>query len=56
MHIEYRSGTLNHVPDALSRMNEEDPLEAITAIRECEETSHTWYKKMFEQIVEKLED
>ena len=56
MQIEYRAGALNHVPDALSRMSEEDALEAISAICECEETSDTWYKKMFKQVAEKPDD
>ena len=37
-------------------MSEEDVLEAISAICECEETSNKWYKKMFKQVAEKPDD
>ena len=56
MQIKYRAGAPNHVPDVLSRMSEEDALDAISAICECEETSDAWYEKMFKQVAKKPDD
>ena len=50
MQIEYRAVSLNLVTDALSRFNEENVTEAISAISEGEKTSDTWYNRMFKQV------
>lgn len=55
MQIEYRAGSLNLVPDVLSRMTE-DASEAIATLGECETTSDKWYKDMYTKISEKPAD
>ena len=56
MQIKYCYGSLNLVPDSLSRFNEEDATEAVSGISEGEKTSDTWYERMFKQVTENPQD
>ena len=48
--VEHRKGSMNHVPDALSRMFEDEEVPELAAIDAIEETSDAWYKRIFEAV------
>ena len=45
--IIYRKGSLNYVPDALSRMYEDETDVDLALVTTTEETTDAWYKRMF---------
>ncbi|CAB0040891.1 unnamed protein product, partial [Trichogramma brassicae] len=47
--VEHRKGSLNHVPDALSRIYEEDE-EEITTLSLMSNSEDTWYLSTYEKV------
>ena len=48
--IVHRQGSLNYVPDALSRMYEDETDVELASIEVAEETSDAWYKDRFASV------
>ena len=51
--IVHRKGSLNYVPDALSRMYEDETDVEVASIEIAEETTDAWYKRMFASVAAK---
>ena len=54
--IIHRKGSLNYVPNALSRMYEEETDAEIASIEIAKETSDAWYKDRFASVATVLTD
>ena len=54
--VEHRKGSLNHVPDALSRMFEDEEAPDIESVNVLEEINDAWCKRMFAAVSQNHSD